>query len=68
MSPELQQMQWISGGGAEAAQFARGLVCWLLFCGALLLLPSIYRAHRRGMERVRRFNERNAPKHARRKK
>lgn len=68
MSPQLQQMGWISGGGAEAAQFARGLVLWMLFCGMMLLIPTAYRAHRRGMERIRRMNERNALKHARRSK
>ena len=66
MSP---QMEWISGGGAEAAQFARGFSLWMIiFITAVVAIPYFYRAHRRGMERIRRMNERNAPKHARRSK
>jgi hypothetical protein len=64
MSPQMQQ--WISGGGEEARHFATGLVIWMsCVIIAALIAPVLYRAHRRGMERVRRLNERTAPKHAR---
>ena len=58
---------YVSGGGAPARQFAIGLVIWLIECGAVALAAAyLWRAHKRGLERVRRHNARNAPKHARR--
>ena len=62
-------LAYVSGGGAPARQFAIGLVVWMLECGAVTLAAAyLWKAHKRGLERVRRHNERNAPKHARRVK
>ena len=59
-------MAYVSGGGSEARHFAIGLVLWYLECGAaFVLLRAAWKAHKRGMARVRRHNERNAPRHAR---
>jgi len=61
-------LAYVSGGGAEARHFAIGLVLWFIECGIVALAASyLWKAHKRGLERVRRYNERNAPKHARRK-
>ena len=58
---------YVSGGGAAARHFAIGLVIWMLESGAVALAATyLWKAHKRGMERVRRYNQRNAPKHARR--
>lgn len=57
---------YVSGGGAPARHFAEGLVLWLLECGLVALAAAyLWKAHKRGMERVKRHNERNAPRHAR---
>ena len=57
-------LAYVSGGGAPARQFAIGLVLWLIECGIVALAAAyLWKAHKRGLERVRRHNERNAPKH-----
>jgi len=59
-------LAYVSGGGAPARQFAIGLVIWLIECAAVTLAAAyLWKAHKRGLERLRRHNARNAPKHAR---
>ena len=60
-------LTYVSGGGAAARHFAIGLVLWLIECGIVALAAAyLWQAHKRGMERLRRHNARNAPKHSRR--
>jgi len=59
-------LAYVSGGGAPARHFAEGLVLWLIECGLVALAATyLWKAHKRGMARVKRYNERNAPRHAR---
>jgi hypothetical protein len=59
-------LAYVSGGGAPARHFAEGLVLWLIECGLVALAAAyLWKAHKRGLERVRRYNERHAPRHAR---
>jgi len=59
-------LTYVSGGGVAARQFAIGLVLWLIECGLVAIAASyLWKAHKRGMARVRRYNERHAPRHAR---
>jgi hypothetical protein len=61
-------LAYVSGGGPVAKHFADALVVgWLLGSLAAVGIWQAWKAHKRGMERVRRYNERHAPRHARRK-
>jgi hypothetical protein len=60
------QLAYVSGGGAAARHFADALIfAWLVTGLAAVGIRQAWKAHKRGLERVRRYNERNAPKHAR---
>ena len=59
-------LAYVSGGGTAARHFAEGLVLWLIECGLVALAATyLWKAHKRGMARVKRHNERHAPRHAR---
>jgi hypothetical protein len=63
------QLAYVSGGGAAARSFAEGLVTMYLVMFAVWIIGrAAWKAHKRGLARVRRFNQRHAPKHARRVK
>ena len=60
------QLAYVSGGGPAAKHFADVLIfTWFLGGLAAVGIRAAWKAHRRGMARVRRYNQRHAPKHAR---
>ena len=59
-------LTYVSGGGAPARHFADALIfAWLVTGLAAVGIRQAWKAHKRGLERVRRYNERHAPRHAR---
>lgn len=62
-------LAYVSGGGYAARHWAMGLVVWYLVMFAIMFGGrALWKAHRRGLARVRRYNQRHAPRHARRVK
>ena len=57
---------YVSGGGRALSHWAGGLILTYVVALGVYLIPAAVRAHRRGMARVRRYNQRHAPRHARR--